>query len=100
VSDLDITRTVEIEAQCPRCRRRQRLPVDWKELMALSAPPGWDGRLRCKDGHEATTMTMTACITCPECKRTSYNPNDVENLYCGYCHWWTSHPELAPNRPE
>lgn len=25
-------------------------------------------------------------FTCPSCKRTSYNPNDVRELYCGACH--------------
>jgi hypothetical protein len=24
--------------------------------------------------------------TCPSCGRTSYNPNDALNRYCGYCH--------------
>ena len=27
-----------------------------------------------------------ASYTCPKCGRTSYNPNDVANKYCGYCH--------------
>lgn len=25
-------------------------------------------------------------ITCVKCRRTSRNPGDVENLYCGFCH--------------
>lgn len=25
-------------------------------------------------------------ITCPKCRRTSYNLNDVKHRYCGYCH--------------
>jgi len=25
-------------------------------------------------------------ITCPVCHRTSYNPNDIANRYCGFCH--------------
>lgn len=25
-------------------------------------------------------------ITCPQCGRTSHNPNDVREKYCGYCH--------------
>lgn len=32
---------------------------------------------------------MTAGITCPRCARTSYNPNDVAEGYCGHCHDWT-----------
>lgn len=27
-----------------------------------------------------------ASITCPRCGRTSWNPNDVLNRYCGACH--------------
>lgn len=29
-------------------------------------------------------------ITCPECGRTSYHPQDVAEGYCGHCHKWTS----------
>jgi hypothetical protein len=25
-------------------------------------------------------------FACPECKRISFNPNDISNLYCGHCH--------------
>lgn len=28
---------------------------------------------------------MTA-ITCPRCGRTSHNPNDAAQRYCGWCH--------------
>jgi transcriptional regulator with XRE-family HTH domain len=28
-------------------------------------------------------------ITCPRCGRTSFNPNDVREGYCGNCHDWT-----------
>jgi hypothetical protein len=42
-------------------------------------------------------------ITCPECRRTSYNPNDIREGYCGFCHAWTSNPLDArmhnPPRP-
>jgi hypothetical protein len=30
-------------------------------------------------------------ITCPVCERTSYNPHDIANRYCGNCHQF--HPE-------
>jgi hypothetical protein len=33
---------------------------------------------------------MTASIVCPCCGRTSYNPHDVREGYCGFCHDWTS----------
>jgi transposase len=29
-------------------------------------------------------------ITCPVCGRTSYNPNDIREGYCGHCHDWTT----------
>lgn len=33
---------------------------------------------------------MTDSITCPRCGRTSWNPNDVREGYCGACHEWTN----------
>lgn len=32
-------------------------------------------------------------ITCPVCRRTSHNPNDVREGYCGACHDFTSPPQ-------
>ena len=32
-------------------------------------------------------MTLSS-YTCPLCGRTSYNPNDVREQYCGACHQW------------
>lgn len=37
-------------------------------------------------------------FTCPCCGRTSHNPHDTEQGYCGACHWFTGDtgdPELA-----
>lgn len=31
-------------------------------------------------------------VACPECGRTSFNPNDVREGYCGSCHSWTGTP--------
>ncbi len=31
-------------------------------------------------------MQSYKTIKCLKCKRTSYNENDIEQLYCGYCH--------------
>lgn len=28
-------------------------------------------------------------FTCPLCGKTSYNPDDVREGYCGACHEWT-----------
>jgi ribosomal protein S27AE len=32
-------------------------------------------------------------ITCPVCGSTSYNPNDIEQRYCGNCHAFTGFQE-------
>jgi ribosomal protein L37E len=39
-------------------------------------------------------------ITCPVCGRTSYNPNDIKEGYCGHCHDWTSPPRTTPPKEE
>ncbi len=31
-------------------------------------------------------MSEPESTTCPQCRRTSYNPNDVRERYCGACH--------------
>lgn len=31
---------------------------------------------------------------CPECGAQSWHPKDVEEGYCGRCHWWTGDPVL------
>lgn len=35
-------------------------------------------------------------ITCPRCLRTSHNPNDIAQGYCGACHDWTQLPMSDP----
>lgn len=46
-------------------------------------------------------------ITCKRCNRTSFNREDFNNRYCGFCHvfhediwpparkWWVEHPDKA-----
>lgn len=34
-------------------------------------------------------------FTCPRCGRTSHNPNDAEQGYCGACHDWTAGPPMS-----
>jgi hypothetical protein len=43
-------------------------------------------------GHGSALKPTEPSITCPICFRTSYNPNDIREGYCGYCHKWTSPP--------
>lgn len=97
--EIDITRSVEVVATCPECHSERLLPLDWQAILRESAPPDWDGVLRCRNGHEPVGMQTITRITCPVCRRTSYNPNDITERYCGYCHWWTSDPTLGPRMP-
>lgn len=60
-----------------------------------SSPPDLAGGLdRLRNGESDVPS-----ITCPVCDKTSYNPHDVANLYCGFCNWWTSDPMLADAKP-
>jgi hypothetical protein len=34
----------------------------------------------------AKLVRIIPMITCPVCGMTSYNPNDVQQRYCGNCH--------------
>ena len=36
---------------------------------------------------------MTESITCPSCGKTSYNPGDIQNRYCGNCHEFHDGPD-------
>lgn len=42
----------------------------------------------------APTVDERPRFTCPWCARSSPNPHDISNGYCGRCHWWTGVPEL------
>lgn len=37
-------------------------------------------------------------FTCPRCGRTSHNPNDEREGYCGACHGWTGDQQPGTNR--
>ena len=36
-------------------------------------------------------------ITCPRCGRTSYNPEDVKQRYCGACHMYHDDMDTGPD---
>jgi len=40
----------------------------------------------------ATAGSGRTGFTCPRCSRTSHNPFDIEEGYCGHCHAWTAEP--------
>lgn len=40
----------------------------------------------------------TPSITCPQCRMTSYNPEDVTRGYCGHCYAYTGAVEALVNR--
>lgn len=45
-------------------------------------------------------VEVVPCFTCPVCNMVTFNKFDVAAGYCGNCHWWTGHPELARHKPE
>lgn len=47
--------------------------------------------------HGEFACRRTTGIKCLVCKRTSWNPNDVKNKYCGGCHRY--HDDLARSGP-
>jgi len=43
-----------------------------------------------------STTEQRPSITCPNCGRTSYHPEDVRLRYCGHCHVY--HNEFGSDR--
>lgn len=41
---------------------------------------------RCMDTFFISVLEGQKSITCLCCGRASYNPNDIEQKYCGFCH--------------
>jgi len=87
----------------------------WKEGYAVSAiarclicspPPRRDPLPEFPRGQEHIDFPLLGQVvgrsgdqtyfTCPRCQRTSYNPNDIAEGYCGNCHDWTGreHPAV------
>lgn len=64
-------------------------PSDWPEGHKWSS--NWDDATcqACRDGREVVhTFTIAEdgkSITCLRCNKTSYNSNDVDKHYCGWC---------------
>jgi ribosomal protein L37E len=47
-------------------------------------------------GALAKQQEIAPSFTCPRCGRTSYNPNDAREGYCGACHDWTRTTPPSP----
>ena len=52
-----------------------------------------DSRMVQRPGYVAGQQPS---ITCPACGRTSYNPHDIANQYCGNCHRFATSNTLPP----
>lgn len=58
-------------------RKRERLLVAARRRIIAAAPPS---------------------ITCPRCHLVSYNPSDVQERYCGFCHRFHDDPLAEARR--
>lgn len=58
-------------------------------------PEAWEGAPSTAEEQPLPDKAEQAMkgFTCPQCGRTSYNPNDLREGYCGNCHDWTGTPE-------
>jgi ribosomal protein L37E len=52
------------------------------------------------DPEKTSLSTEQPSITCPRCGRTSYNPNDIREGYCGFCHDWTQKGHIHEGQQE
>lgn len=46
------------------------------------------GQVNLVQGERANPQLPS--IKCPRCGKTSHNPNDIREGYCGHCHDWTT----------
>lgn len=66
-----------------------RAPRDGHDDIICLEPLAWQTLRQWIDRHSLLKRHMDGqaiSITCPRCRRTSYNLNDVFNRYCGHCH--------------
>lgn len=75
---------------CSECARLNYTPGGLS--LCILADPEWpaefdaDGYAKtCSRFKENDKSSESPTFTCPECKRTSYHPKDVEHQYCGAC---------------
>ena len=53
------------------------------------------------EGHLISSLreywsSKTIAVICPCCHRKSHHPEDIQQRYCGACHWWTGDPVFGP----
>jgi len=73
---------------------RDRCVNSWVLVIPVGRPEGRQGYrdiLSSISTGEGFTIPVIedGAITCPRCSRTSHNPDDVREGYCGNCHDWT-----------
>lgn len=66
--------------------RLRRLNADVDRALELAAVAS-EQVARLEDGRKP--------FDCPLCGARSWNPNDLEQGYCGRCSWWTGDPVLG-----
>jgi hypothetical protein len=67
--------------RCIICKSPERLG----KIVHLKHCPDWH-----QPNHTTIENLKIPSITCPVCVRTSYNPNDIKEGYCGACHDYTT----------
>jgi hypothetical protein len=71
-----------------------RIPESWKEASDEGFELEVIGRPGSRIDHEIIVKDGQKAIKCLRCQKTSYNPSDVEQLYCGYCRVFHSRRKL------
>lgn len=61
----------------------------------MGSPKGPGSEILVPVGLVSDPAAPPPSITCPDCGRVSYNLNDVQEGYCGYCQDWTTDVDVA-----
>ena len=59
------------------------------------------GLIRNREAQQSqvSMSSQQATFTCTVCGRTSHNPNDLRNGFCGHCHDYSGRNRIIPNTP-
>jgi ribosomal protein S27AE len=89
---------VSLHPNCPQCGMPPRFEFDNQSFcentscFVITWNPNTPYDLAAATKHSLADFMPpagTPSITCPRCGATSYNPNDIQQGYCGRCHDWT-----------